>query len=321
MKTHLKIYILALISLGLVFSTSVFAKSKLSDSLEIVSEELPSRLTLPKTLKLYKPFKVNRGWVSQKGKGFFKLAQNIIRSGRFYTPSGEIIDITTTSLYITNIYAEYGLTHRLTATLYLPFFFRSTLNSIRFEPSGDTQEGDALNSVGDINVGFKYGLIQNKPFVLSVGLTLGIPSGNPGGGNTQLLQSGDGEFNQFLELSAGYSLAGGKAYLGANVGINNRTSNFSEEFRYGFEAGYNFTKKFLGIVKVDGIESFMNGDAAGTANGIFSNDTEFLVITPEIIYTLKNNFGVTANVAAAVYGRRILASPSYSFGIFYKLDK
>ena len=58
------------------------------------------------------------GWPQPKGKGYFKLSQNFIISPYYYSPSGEIIDITTISLYTTSVYAEYGLTSRLTGILY-----------------------------------------------------------------------------------------------------------------------------------------------------------------------------------------------------------
>ncbi|MDX2301725.1 MAG: hypothetical protein NW226_02945 [Microscillaceae bacterium] len=266
-----------------------------------------------------KTLKENKGWVSNKGTGFFKIGQNVIRADRFFNPDGTTIDITTTSLYISSLYAEYGLTDRLTAVVYAPLFFRLTLNRVVFEPSNETIEGDEFNSVGDIDLGFKFGLIRNKPFVLSVGLLFGIPTGNNAGGNTQLLQSGDGEFNQLLSLNAGYGAS--KSFFGVTVGFNHRTEGFSEEIRFGAEAGYNFSKNITGILKFDGVESFKNGNVEGTSNGIFSNNAEYLVITPEINYTFKDTYGVSANASIPLRGENTVNALSYSFGVFYKLKK
>ena len=263
--------------------------------------------------------KEQRGWVSNKGTGFFKVGQTIIRSDQFFNPNGDSQDITTTSLYISSIYGEYGLSDRITAVVYAPLFFRLTLNEVQFVPSNEIIPGDEFNSVGDIDIGVKIGLIQNKPFVLSAGITLGIPTGNTGGGDTQLLQTGDGEFNQLISLQAGYGFPSGKAFLGGSVGFNHRTEGFSEEFRFGAEAGYNFTKNLTGILKLDGVESFKNGNVDGTSNGIFSNNSEFLLITPELNYTFKDTYGVTFNAAIPLRGENTLNAPAYSFGFFWKL--
>ncbi|NJO03111.1 MAG: transporter [Bacteroidia bacterium] len=265
------------------------------------------------------PLRKTSGWVPGKGNGFFKLGQNAIRADRFFSPLGNVTDITTTSLYISSFYGEYGLSKRLTAIAYVPFFVRVTLNEVRFEPSQEVIPGDELNAVGDIDLSLKYGLIQNKPFVLSVSLTLGIPSGEPGGGTTRLLQSGDGEFNQMLLLHAGYAVPSTRLYLAALVGVNNRSEDFSEEFRYGLEAGYSFSDRFLAAIKILGVQSFENGEALGSTNGIFSNNTEYLAITPEVNYFFNDHWGISANVGFAASGQNILASPNFSFGVFYKL--
>ena len=44
------------------------------------------------------------GWVYGKNQGYFKLAENMIRSPYFFDGDGEVIDIPTTSLYTTNLY-------------------------------------------------------------------------------------------------------------------------------------------------------------------------------------------------------------------------
>ena len=48
-------------------------------------------------------------WNKKKGSGFLKLSQSFIVSDEFFDNSKEIVDITTTGVYITSIYAEYGL--------------------------------------------------------------------------------------------------------------------------------------------------------------------------------------------------------------------
>ena len=123
-----------------------------------------------------------------------------------------------------------------------------------------------------------------------------------------------------LEIQAGYAFLNNKAYLGVSTGVNQRSNDFSDEFRYGLEVGYRI-HRFTTILKADGIYTFFNGKAPISDNGIFSNNTEYLIITPEIRYNIKDSFGLTANTGFVLFGRNILAAPNYSVGLFYKLNK
>ena len=255
------------------------------------------------------------GWVAGKGHGYLRLGERVINANRFYGLGGEITDITTAGVYITEFYGEYGLGSNLEVSLYFPLFFRSTLNSVRFEQSNRIQPGDAVNNIGDINVGVKYALIKNKPFVLSASLVLGIPSGVVGAGDTQLLQTGDGEFNQMLRLDIGYSFS--PFYITAGVGFNNRTKDFSDEFHANFEIGITY-KKLIAMIKTGTVQSLNNGDAAAATTGIFSNNTEFVTAGPEVAWLFTKNFGFSAGAAFAFAGQNILAAPAYNAGFFVK---
>lgn len=258
------------------------------------------------------------GWPQKKGRGYFKLSEFFIISDQYFAPSGDIIDIVTSSVYITSIYGEYGISDRLTGIVYAPLFSRSTLNK---QVSGSTGEliapGDAVTSLGDFDLTLKYGLIVDKPIVVSASLTFGIPLGNPAGGETGVLQTGDGEFNTMLTLEASTTFAKGKGYINTLAAFNNRTNNFSDEYRFGAEIGYRFSPRLLTSLKTLSVNSFYNGDEFETpTNGIFSNNIEYIGVTPEFNYFFKENMGVSVAVGFAPYGKRVLASPSYSVGLF-----
>ncbi len=257
------------------------------------------------------------GWSEKKGNGYFKVGEYMIIAGDFFNPVGDIIPITTVSYYATSFYGEYGITDRLTGIAYFPFFVRTTINRIRFEPSGTVIPGDEETNIGDGQIGLKYGFFQNKSFVVATSLILGIPSGEDAGGEGQILQTGDGEFNQLFKVDVSRSFYPQPLYATATLGINNRTRNFSEEFHYGLEVGYTIGDRALIALKIYGVESFKNGVPTGAAgNGIFSNNTEYLGITPEASVYLGDNFGLTAGVGFAARGERILAAPAYQLGVF-----
>ncbi|MBY0433106.1 MAG: hypothetical protein K2U26_03255 [Cyclobacteriaceae bacterium] len=258
------------------------------------------------------------GWPQPKRHGYFKLGQNMIRSSFFYDPDGNVVDITTIGLFTTSLYGEYGITDRLTSIIYVPFFVRNTLNGISYNQSGKSIPGDSFNSAGDTDISFKYGLIVNKPIVVSATILFGLPVGQTAGGSTQILQSGDGEFNQMLRIDASHSFYPKPYYVSGYAGFNNRTKGFSDEVRYGAEFGVTY-KKFIPIVKINVVKSLFNGDAEVAQNGIFSNNTEYISPAFELNYQINEAWGVTGSAGFAFSARNILAAPNWGGGVYFKL--
>ncbi|MEO9869343.1 transporter [Ekhidna sp.] len=256
------------------------------------------------------------GWTKKKGKTYLKLSQYTIIADQYFNPEGNLISINPRiSFYNTALYGEYGLSDKITAEVYFPFFSRSVLNSLQ-RRNGDFVQGDEVSSIGDINIGFKFAISQKGPTVFSGKVTFGLPTGDASGGKTGTLQTGDGEFNQMLTLDIGHSFYPVPVYANASVSINNRTKGFSDEFRFSFEAGLTLNK-FILIGRLIGVESLMNGDSADNANqGVFGNNIEYLSLMPELVYKIKENFGVTAAIGTAFSGRQVLANPSYEVGFF-----
>lgn len=259
------------------------------------------------------------GWLNKKNEGYFKLGQYVLRANMYYNPEGDRIKVNPgISVYTTSLYFEYGLTDKLTAIGYLPFYSRSVLNALQ-RRNGDFVEGDKLTSFGDNDISLKYGLIQDKPIVVSAKLTFGLPLGNQRGGRTETLQTGDGEFNQMLTIEASRSFYPVPLYVSTAVGFNNRTNGFSDEFRYGLEVGYTMNK-ITALTRISGVESLMNGSSnPNSIQGVFGNNIEYLTIAPEVIYSVKENFGFSLSIATAISGRQVLANPAYEVGFFFKI--
>lgn len=263
-------------------------------------------------------------WPQPKGKGYFKLYEWWTQFDQHYTSNGEIDPNATLGLYNTSFYGEYGLTDRLTGVVNLPLFSRSTINAQLSGTRGNViTPGDAINGIGDTDVAIRYALnAPGSALPLSATLTLGLPLGESAGGEQGNLQTGDGEFNQMLTLAAGKSLSLGdntSGYVSAQIGFNNRTEGFSDEFRYGLEGGLGFADRRLWVIgRMIGSSSLMNGETAATnpTTSIFSNNAEYLSLGGEVNFYLTEKLGFSAGVATAVSGRIIAAAPAFSLGVF-----
>ena len=265
-------------------------------------------------------------WTKPTGGGYFKLSEWWTVFDHHYTDQGIKDPNVTTGIFNTSIYAEYGITDRFTTIVDGVLFSRNYMNNLR---SGTTNDiivaGEAINTIGDINVGFKYGLTKPGSRVpIALTLVLGIPSGKSVGGTLNNLQTGDGEFNQILQLDAGtgFNLGSNSGYVSSYIGVNNRSKDFSEEFRYGIEIGLGLLDSKLWISgKLNAVESFKNGATAETitSTSIFANNSEFVSIGVEANWYITEKFGISAGVAGAIRGEIIAAAPSYSFGVFYDM--
>jgi len=264
------------------------------------------------------------GWPTGKGKGYIKLAEWWVVSNKHYTDNGQVDPNITRGIYNTTIYGEYGLSYKWTAIAYIPVFSRSFFNN---EVSGTTGEvlipGEAINGIGDAQLGIKYSFNTEKAIALSTSLFLGIPIGESAGGTNGTLQTGDGEFNQMLQLDAGtgFQLGSVGAYANVFAAYNNRSNGFSDEIRIGGEVGANLFKNKVGFtLRVTSLMSTDNGTAGVGENStsIFANNAEFLSISPEIRFNISDKWGVSANYATASSGRLIFASPSYEVGVYHQ---
>ncbi len=259
-----------------------------------------------------------QGWIKKKGEGFFKLSETAIQTSKLLGPDGSESTIRTTGIFTTNLYAEYGLSSKITAIANIPFFVRNTLNEVQYNQSGKVEPLDVLNAFGDVDLAFKFGLITNKPTVLSATILFGIPSGQTTGGSGKILQSGDGEFNQMIRFDVSHSFYPKPFYISAYSAFNNRTRNFSDEVRYGFDIGFT-PKNWLITLHVNSIKSFKNGSASTVNNGIFANNVEFFYPALEVGYSFTKKFGASVSAGYPLQGKNVLAAASFNGGIFYKI--
>lgn len=266
-------------------------------------------------------------WSKGKGNGYYKLSAWYLKSDQHFTDTGAIDPNATRTQFNTNIYAEYGISNKFDVIAYIPFFARTAQNNQISGTNNNTiQKGEGFNSFGDIDLGVRYGLYKKGKWAADAKLLLGIPTGDNKGGSDGSFQTGDGEFNQYISTSLGYSSSISifntlvPMYLKTHIGFNNRTKGFSDEFRGGFEAGFNlFDNKLWFISRLNILKSFKNGALnaqSNTQGSIFANNVEYTSYGFEAAYYITKKLGVSASFDSAFSGRIIAANPSISGGIF-----
>ena len=234
----------------------------------------------------------------------------------FYNSLGEAVEIPKTAVYTTSIYGELGLFWGLNLIANIPIFIHTSQEG---EDSTNTRR---LGGAGDITLGLEYGIIRNSPFVLSVSVLLGLPTGEDEVSADKLLQTGDGEFNQKFLLEAGFSFFPFPAYVSGGVSFNNRTEDFSDEGGFRLEGGVDFLRIFFAKVEFTSVFSLDNGDKVHPSNlySLYLNNTQYNAFGGSVgVYLLPGRLGISLGADGAFSGTNILATPSYYGSVFFRL--
>ncbi|MGJ8548515.1 hypothetical protein [Winogradskyella wichelsiae] len=261
-------------------------------------------------------------WTKDKGKGYYKVSAWYLESDQHYTDTGEKDPNATRTNFNFNFYGQYGLTKKWDLIAYVPFFSRTTQNDAVSRTTGQVlTEGEAVNSIGDIDLGVNYSIFNKNSWALSASLKFGLPTGKSEGGSDGSFQTGDGEFNQLMQLNLGksFKIYNQSFYSKVYFGFNNRTNNFSDQLTTGLELGTQLIQnKFWLIGRLNTIQSLHNGslNAQNSQGSIFANNIEYVGLGAEVAYYINKKLGISFNYSSLLSGKIIAANPSFSAGVF-----
>lgn len=274
-------------------------------------------------------------WLKEKGKSYVKLSTWHLLATEHYTSTDGVDPNATRGLWINSIFFQYGLSNNLNIVGYVPFLVNTYQFAQISEVTGDVLLNRAsLTDFGDTELGLEISLLKKGKLVLSSTVKFGIPTGNSvglteddiDGSELDIIsgssyQTGDGEFNQQIQLNFGtsYSLLGAPAYFKTTAGYNNRTSGFSSELHLTGETGFQALDNRLLILGAGSLlKSMKNGtlDATTAEGSFFANNLESLILRGELAYEIIDNFGISFTYAVPVWGRLIFKAPSYSGGVY-----
>lgn len=255
-------------------------------------------------------------WPQPKGGYFLKLSEWWIVSDQHFNDVGLVMPNTHEfGYYATNLYAEYGISTRLTGILNFPF-----LNFIYSVPPSMIGKISSW-SLGDAELAIKYALTHQKSVSVDMRFVLGIPLGKERGILSGGLQTGDGEWNQgiLLDAGTGFKISTSEGWINLFGGYNQRTKGFSDEILYGAEGGIMLSdNKIMIIARLMGVESLGGSTLSMNPQSLFSNNREYLSFSPEVAYYFHDAWGISAGVGTAFSGRNIFANTTFTLGIFHQ---
>ena len=186
-------------------------------------------------------------WTQKKGTGYYKLGAWFLEADQHYTDEGLLDPNATRRIFVTSLYGRHGITDKITLVGYIPFT-QVYQNEQIFTSGNPGQPGEAVNSLGDIDLGVEFQLLKRPKWVLPTSLTLGIPSGNNSSGSDGSYQTRDGEFNQILKVLLLVRLNTILSFYNGSLSAENSNgsifANNVEVTNLGGEINYFLTKKW-----------------------------------------------------------------------------
>ena len=266
-------------------------------------------------------------WTRDQGHFYLNASYSRIETERYYGPDFRMQPILPYTQQIAGLYAEVGVVSR---------WLTVAVDGALYRRNAIAQQGFA-EGVGDWRVGLWSGLVT-RPVRISVGLTLGVPVGDPspsaGSGAdadarqiAASLPTGDGEWDVEARLALGYTFGGVRRwplrhYLAAEAGYWLRTGGFSDAFVYKLQLGVNFPwriiDRFWLVLRLSGVESFASAEeAARDATGL-GNGVTYLAPGVDLYGRIWRGLGASIGAEWALRARSVAAGVQLRIALSYQ---
>lgn len=250
-------------------------------------------------------------WTQKKNSFYDRIAVNYYFADHDFDADGDRVDFAAdgefTDYNLSN-YLEYGLTDELTV-----------LNSVaykRIQSDSDLRE-DTTWGIGDIDLGLRYKLLENKIGIFSVQGLAKIPEAYD---EEERLPLGNGQYDLEGKILYGRSLWPLlPGYTNFEFGYRWRNQAPSDEIRYLVELGVDLSKKVYSRAKLDGTYSLDNGEKRdGSGNPTTTNNFDIGKLDLTVGYKIAPAWGLEAAYTPALYGQNTAAGATYTVAVFFK---
>ena len=262
-------------------------------------------------------------WVRSKGGGFVQPSFTTLpKYSRLFLPSGD--NFYTERYHVDNttqLYAEYGLTDKLTVLAIGSFKMEKALG-VSPNYMGDTilTESGRLNAPGNPTLAFRFKL-PTKKFTSAVQLRTDFPVSSYDAATG--LSSGYEAFTFYPMISAGKGFDADN-YAFGYAGYAYRTGGYNHSYNLGMEAGRRFWQQLWIIFFLDLYESMHNASVKisekQALTGFYVPDQEYFAWGFKVIEELGEKTGITAGVGGSFSGNMVAHSPAISVGFYYKWE-
>jgi len=275
-------------------------------------------LAILSTITLTVSMSAGGGWVKKKGQGYYKLGLSVIENEGYYGQNGVFLSNLDTRLVTASFYTEHGLSDRVSAELFFPFFMQHSVMGVNMD---EMSLDDRTSGVGDANLGLRFSLLENERLVISGSAILGLPLGKATLGENMNLFTGDDEFNQLLrmDVSTPFGTERLSGFVTLYTGFNNRTDFFTDEFWYGIETGLGLAQKRLWLIgRVNGVMAEESDDLAMATNG-FVTSMSFISYGVEAAFYTSEKNGISIGYQGLLDGDILLMEPNLQAGFFWDI--
>ena len=261
---------------------------------------------------LTSPVYAGGGWTRQRGHGYAKVGLTLANTTKYHPLQGGTVNTAQFRQQVYSLYAEYGLTKRLEATLNFPFFRRATF------PNTSPGQG-----VGDPEFGLRYGVLTGK-WPLAVQVAAQAPLGNPNTvgvvddafGSFVYLPTGNGQWNIWTRAALSHTLGTLPAFITLDAGYNTRTAGFTDQYTYGAQAGYKFFDKLWLTVTARTLDNVHAPDPSKLNKIGLGEGVAYSTASLGASYNFTKLLSVTAD-AATGFGklRNVYSGNQYTLGV------
>ena len=252
------------------------------------------------------------GWTRPQGHGYAKVGLTLANTTKYHPLEGGTVNTAQFRQQVYSVYAEYGLTPRLEATLNFPVFRRATF------PNTSPGQG-----VGDPEFGLRYGLLTGK-WPLAVQVAAQAPLGNPntrGFNNNDptdfvYLPTGNGQWNIWTRAALSHTLSTLPAFITLEAGYNLRTGGFTNQYTYGAQFGYKFFDKLWLTATARTLDNVHAPNPDKLAKIGLGEGVAYSAASLGASYNITKNLSVTADVAGG-FGklRNVYSGVQSTFGV------
>lgn len=236
---------------------------------------------------------------------YAKLSYNHLRATELATPAGEVVGIPAFTKDEATVYAEYGLSSRLTAILDLIAYRGSEIEGF-----------DSTGGIGDLRLGLQGSLGRRGPWVFAVRGTLQAPTGDETKGDG-LLPTGSGVWEGDVVAEAGASLWGRRGWAQAGIGPQFRGGGLRDGFVYDAQLGGRAFGPVLVLFNLRGVQPWdaEPGDASTISPAGFGDGVTYLAYGPGLIVELARGIALQLDLDGATHVRNIAKGPTLRFGL------